>query len=113
MPEKIITLYCVCADFLAAYGYRDDPQTHMSTAEVMTVVLVAAMFFVGNQELSRRFLKEHGYMPNTLSKSQINRRLHALPNTLWKALLAAKSMPTLPTPIIWLKICCETRPICN
>lgn len=39
MQEKIITLYCVCAEFLAAYGYQDDPQAQMTTAEVMTVSL--------------------------------------------------------------------------
>ena len=42
MQEKIITIYCLCADFLAAYGYQDDAQAQMSTAEVMTVALVAA-----------------------------------------------------------------------
>jgi hypothetical protein len=88
MQEKIITIYCLCADFLIAYGYQDDPQAQMSTAEVMTVALVAATFFVGNQELSRRFLQEHGYMPTMLSKSRLNRRLHAIPDTLWQALLA-------------------------
>jgi hypothetical protein len=86
MQQKIITIYCLCADFLLAYGYRDDPQAQMSTAEVMTVALVAATFFVGNQELSRRFLLEHGYIPNMLSKSRLNRRLHRLPDTLWQAL---------------------------
>ncbi len=88
MQEQIITIYCLCADFLAAYGDRDDPQTQMSTAEVMTVALVAATFFVGNQDLSRRFLKEHGYIPRMLSKSRFNRRLHQIPDTLWQALFA-------------------------
>ena len=88
MQEQIITIYCLCADFLIVYGYKDDSQARMSTAEVMTVALVAATFFVGNQELSRRFLKEHGYMPAILSKSRLNRRLHALPETLWQALFA-------------------------
>lgn len=88
MQEQIITIYCVCDDFLVAYGYRDDPQTQMTTAEVMTVALVAATFFVGNQERSRLFLKEHGYIPKMLSKSRFNRRLHALPDTLWQALFA-------------------------
>jgi IS5 family transposase len=88
MQEKIITIYCLCADFLEAYGYRDDPQAQMTTAEVMTVALVAAEFFVGNQERSRIFLKEHGYMPQMLSKSRLNRRLHAIPDTLWQALFS-------------------------
>lgn len=57
----------------------------MTHAEVMTTALVAAWFFSGNQELARVFLKEHGYIPNRLSKSRFNRRLHALPDTLWQA----------------------------
>ena len=88
MQEKIITIYCLCADFLTAYGYRDDPQAQMTTAEVMTVALVATEFFVGNQERSRVFLKEHGYIQRMLSKSRFNRRLHAIPDTLWQALFA-------------------------
>lgn len=85
MHLQIITIYCLCADFLAAYGYTDDPQARLSTAEVMTVALVAAAFFHGNQESSRIFLYEHGYMPQMLSKSRFNRRLHAIPDTLWQA----------------------------
>jgi hypothetical protein len=88
VQEKIITIYCLCADFLAAYGHRDDPQAQMTTAEVMTVALVAAEFFGGNQERSRIFLKEHGYMSQMLSKSRFNRRLHAISDTLWQALFA-------------------------
>jgi hypothetical protein len=88
VQEKIITIYCLCADFLAAYGYHDDPQVQMTTAEVMTIALVATEFFVGNQERSRVFLKEHGYIPRMLSKSRFNRRLHAIPDTLWQALFA-------------------------
>jgi hypothetical protein len=88
VQEKIITIYCLCADFLGVYGHRDDPQTQMSTAEVMTVALVAAEFFGGNQERSRLFLKEFGYIPRMLSKSRLNRRLHAIPDTLWQALFA-------------------------
>lgn len=86
MPLQIITIYCLCADFLIAIGYEDDPQATMSSAEVMTTVLVAAACFTGNQELSRRFLKAYGYFPAMLSKSRLNRRLHAIPQNLWTAL---------------------------
>jgi hypothetical protein len=37
---------------------RDDPQSRLSTAEVMTVPLVAATFFGGEIEKTRRFLYE-------------------------------------------------------
>lgn len=88
MQEKIITIYCLCADFLQAYGHKDDPQVQMSTAEVMTVALVTATFLVGNHQASRLFLWEHGYIPTMLSKSRLSRRLHAIPDTLWQALFA-------------------------
>ena len=68
MTTQVITIYCLCDDFLRVRRWRDDPQAQMSTAEVMTVSLVAAAevmtvslvaaaLFDGNQEKSRRFLK--------------------------------------------------------
>ena len=85
MQQQITTIYCVCDDFLHASGYQDDPQARMTTAEVMTVALVAASCFGGNHEKSRSFLKQHGYIKKMLSKSRFNRRLHQVPETLWQA----------------------------
>ncbi len=87
MHLHIIILYCVCDDFLRAIKYRDDPQCQMTTAEVMTVGLVAATYFDGNQEKSRVLLKDHGYMPRMLGKSRFNRRWHQVPEFLWQKML--------------------------
>ncbi len=84
---QVVTIYCLCDDFLRASGYEDDPQAKMSTAEVMTVALVAAARFGGNQETSRLFLKGHGYIRHMLSKGRLNRRLHAVPEAAWQGLL--------------------------
>ncbi len=89
MRQQIITIYCLCADFLAPYGHKNDPQERMTDAEARTVLRVASAFFVGNQERSRIFLQEHGYSPAMLRKIWLNRRLRALPDTLWQALFAA------------------------
>jgi transposase len=86
MHEQIITIYCLCADFLTLYGHKDDAQAQMSTAEVMTSALVAAWFFQGHQERACLFLKEHAYIPAMLSASRFNRRLHRIPDTCWQAL---------------------------
>ncbi len=90
MQEKIITIYCLCADFLRAWGVSDDPQSRMSTAEVMTVALVASALFCGNQERSRLCLEEMGFIPKErmLSKSRLNRRLHRIDESVWQALFA-------------------------
>jgi Transposase DDE domain len=88
LDDTIITIYCLCDDFLKAMRHRrpDDPQTRLSTAEVMTVPLVASTFFGGNVDKTRRFLYEYGYMPKMISKSHLNRRIHAIEPTLWRVL---------------------------
>jgi len=86
MEEEITTVFYLSDVLLKAMGIRDDPQVKMNNAEVMTVALSASLFFSGNYERSREFLSEHGYIHNMLSKSQFNRRLLAIPETVWMAL---------------------------
>ena len=86
--RQIIAIYCLCDDFLLARGYKDAPQAKLTTAQVMTVALVASALFCGNQDRSRVFLKEHGYIQPMLSKGAFNRRLHEVPEVLWQALFA-------------------------
>ena len=82
MDEKIITTYCLCDDLLHAMHHQEDPQCQMRDAEVLTPALTAACFFRGNLESARWMLKQHDYMPQMLSKSRLNRRLHRLKATL-------------------------------
>lgn len=118
--HQIIAIYCLCDDFLCAWGHTDAPQAKMTTAEVMTVSLVAVTLFHGNHDRSRGFLKEHGYINNMLCKSNFNRRLHEIPEALWQALfdLLAKvhkeankaqeyAVDSLPIPV------CDNYRICR
>jgi hypothetical protein len=86
MDDTIITTYYLCDEFLKAIGHHDDQQVPLSTAEVMSVALVAATFFGGNVEASRSFLDEYGYIQKAISKSRFNRRLHAIDSSLWQQL---------------------------
>lgn len=86
MEEEITTVFFLCDNLLKAMGIQEDPQVRMNNAEVMTVALCASLFFSGNYEKSREFLSEHGYIRNMLSKSRFNRRLLAIPETVWLAL---------------------------
>ena len=86
MQLQIITIFCLCEDFLTETGQKDDPQTQFSTAEVMTAALVSAWFFGGSQRLTCLFFKEHGYMPKMISESRFNRRLLRISEELWMAL---------------------------
>jgi hypothetical protein len=88
LDDTITTTYYLCDEFLKAVGYRDDPQARLSTAEVMTVPLVACALFSANIEASRSFLDEYGYIDKSISKSRFNRRLHAIDPCLWEGLFA-------------------------
>src|SRR5215475_1991999 len=81
MDETIIATYCLCDDLLKAMHQRAAPQCKMSDAEVMTTALTAALFFRGTLESARVMLKQHGYIPQMLSKSHFSRRLHRLKET--------------------------------
>lgn len=83
MNSAITTIFCHIADFLKAISWEEDNQCQMSHAEVITTGLTAMRYFGGNLESARSFLKEHGYIPEMLSKSRLNRRLHAIPTFFW------------------------------
>jgi Transposase DDE domain len=88
LDDTITTIYCLCDDFLKAMRRFDDPQVRLSTAEVMTVPLVASTFFGANIDKTCRFLSEYGYMPKMISKGRFNHRLHKIDPALWQGLFS-------------------------
>ena len=82
METEITVTYCICDDLLKAAGHREDPQCRVSDAEVCPIAIVAAREFSGNFEKARRFLKEHKYIPEMMSRSRLNRRIHRLSSVL-------------------------------
>jgi len=91
MELQITTFYVLCRELLSALNIREDHQMKMNSAEVMTVVLTAARFFGGNFRTAAQFLEEHGYIPDMLSESRLNRRIHALDGDVWKTLFTVVS----------------------
>jgi Transposase DDE domain len=78
MDTQIIAVFSLCDDMLKALHHAEDTQCQMSDAEVMTTAIVAMLFLRGNFESARQLLRDQGYIPNMLSKSRFNRRLHRL-----------------------------------
>ena len=50
----------------------------MSDAEIITTVIIAAMFFKGNHSQAGGYMKDHNLIPHMLEKSRFNRRLHCI-----------------------------------
>lgn len=87
MNTEIIKTYCICNEFIKALKIPQDSFSKMTDCEVLTTALISMKYFSGNLELGRQFLKEYHYIPNMLSKSRLNRRLHAFPPIFWHVLL--------------------------
>lgn len=77
MNQKAIAIYCFLDDFLHTVGWREDPHTRFSDAQVLTTALMSALFFFGNQTSAMKYMTDHqGF--KCPEKSQFNRRLHRL-----------------------------------
>lgn len=77
----IVTSYVVVDDVLKGMGHTDDCRAHISSAEILTVAIVAAKYFQNHHERALCLLQQTGYLPK-LSVSCFNRRLHALQDIL-------------------------------
>lgn len=82
MDTQTILVYCLCDDTFKVLRHREDAQRRMSDAEVMTVALVAALYYGGNFVDAGEMLSEHGYIPMMLSRGRFNSRLHRVKHLL-------------------------------
>jgi len=83
MIDQIVVVYCFCDEITKAVNFKDDPQCQMSSAEVMTFAVISAMHFGGDYRKTRLFAKHHNYFSKVLSLSQLVRRIHQIPETVW------------------------------
>ena len=75
---KIITAYCIIDDTLCRLEHTTHPLAHITDAEVLTVAVVAAMYFHNNHERALFIMYHMHYLSAPLSTSRFNRRVHAL-----------------------------------
>ena len=70
IPLPIITIYGFCDEPVKALGKKDDPQTLLSTAEIMTIALVAAEFFY-RQSASGSGFSNHPWLHRSLLQKSL------------------------------------------
>jgi hypothetical protein len=78
MYDRTLAIYCLVDDLLKALHHREDVRCEVSDAEVVTTALCAMLWFGGNFERSRSFLRSSAMMPRMLSRSRLSRRLTRL-----------------------------------
>lgn len=78
MIEKSIAIYTIIDDLLKETQHIEPCNRKVSDAEVLTTAAISALYFGGNQEKGICFMRSVGLIPNMLSKSRFNRRLHMI-----------------------------------
>ena len=64
---------------------KDDPQCKMTSAEIMSFVIISAMHYQCNYEKTRFVLISQKYFHKMLSQSRLVRRIHQIPLDVWIA----------------------------
>jgi hypothetical protein len=79
---RIITAYCIISDTLYNLGHKSHRLATVTDAEVLTVLVVSAMYFHNNHERALFVMYHMRYLSNPLSTSRFNRRVHSLAQCL-------------------------------
>ena len=78
MCDCTLAIYCFIDDLLKSFGHKQDKRAQVTDSEVITIALMAMLYFGGNFEKARLTLTELGLMKRCLSRSRLNRRIHCL-----------------------------------
>ena len=78
MIDKTIAIYTFIDELLKFLNHKDDKKRKLSDAEVLTTAIISALYFGGHLDNARSFMYSTKLMPNMLSKSRFNRRLHGI-----------------------------------
>jgi len=75
---NIISAYCIIEDTMRKLGHTSHHLAQVTDAEVLTVAVVASMYFQNHHERALFVMKGMRYITKPLSTSRFSRRLHAL-----------------------------------
>ena len=78
MIEKFIAIYVFIDDIMIEIGHKEPVSRKTSDSEVIAVALIAAKYFHGNIDHAISFVKSTQLIPDMLSKSRFNRRIHSI-----------------------------------
>lgn len=81
LQDKVISIYCTIDDILKEMQHQEHNNRKCSDSQVLTVAIVSAMFFAGNQTTTLSYMRSHIF-DDMLNKSGFTKRLHKLKELL-------------------------------
>ncbi len=89
MLDQTIVIYCICDEVVKSMNVKENQGCKMSTAEVMTFAILSAQLFGCDYRKTRLITLHQKYFPKILSHSQLVRRIHQIPELMWRLCFAA------------------------
>lgn len=83
MEEEAIFIYCLADSVVQASCLHDDPQSMMTHAEIMTFVMISAIYYRCNYAMTRKVIIYSRYFNSLISRSRMVRRIHQIPSKIW------------------------------
>ena len=83
MDLQAIFIYCLCNEMLLTLNFKDDVQCKMTSAEIITFVIISALYYQCNYRKTRLVMAPQNYFTKILSHSQLVRRIHLIPSHIW------------------------------
>ena len=74
--SQTIFIFVFIDDILQSIGHNTDKRAQCDDSEIITTAMIASLHFGGNHADAIGFVQETGLMPQMLSESRFNRRLH-------------------------------------
>ncbi|APA00779.1 IS982 family transposase [Flavobacterium commune] len=99
--DKIISIFCLIDDILQGIEHKEDKRRQVSDSEIILTAIVSSTSFYGNHSSAIRFMKQYGFIPNTLDKSRFNRRIHKVGKLLCELFEIVSSY--------FKRFCCEMQ----
>lgn len=78
MNDNVIAIYFIIDEILKSLNHQEDARRKVFDSEIMTTLVVSALYFGGNIVKACDYMESHRHVPKMLSKSRFNRRMHAV-----------------------------------
>ena len=82
--KKLFFIYCLADTIVKSSQIHDDPQSQMTHAEIITFVMISALYYQCNYAMTRKIITYFHYFKRPISKSRMVRRIHQLPHFVWQ-----------------------------
>ena len=87
MTDYTIAIYCFMDDYLKIIQPNMDSRRKVNDAEILTVAVLSAHYFYGNQHTAYQYMRQH-HGTAKLDKANFNRHLHRLSDVLISIFIA-------------------------